>query len=545
MAASFPVLVPITALDRFSGVLEKMGGAAGRWGQRVAKVGRTLTVSLTVPTVALGVASARTGITFNRTLNEIEASSSATAEEMAALREQAMGLSGTTHTLTQVAEAMASLAREGDGVANAQALLAPALRFATIRGGEQADAIAGLTDLMDVLGIETADAAGFVDLLAKASRRTNLGQLAEGLQAAGPRARATGQDLAQIISLLDKLEEVGFGGAKGGAAVTAALSAMVKPGRLARRELELLGINRSDLQRADGTLLDIASLLELLAERGATTTQVLRIFGEGGDAMARLLQQNLTPAVRAGAAEFKDLDGEAQRVVDTLTKGGVQAGTKLADAWERVGVTIAESGLLDALTEGVELVGSLARRFQQLSPETRRWLLIAGGIAAVVGPALVVLGSLVTTVTGLVGAVSTVAPMIGGAATAVAAAAAPVAAAALPWIVLAAGIGKIAYDLSNLIDVARGVNQERAGPPIVERPAVDSMQFAHLQGAPAGPALDALAAAAPGAPGSSSDGAQGKVVVDFKNVPKGTRIALDPIADGLEILAGYNLATDL
>lgn len=540
MAATYPVLVPITALDRFSGVLEKMGGAAGRWGQRVAKVGRTLTLALTVPTVALGVASARTGITFQRTLNEIEASTSASAEQMENLRAQAFALGGQTHTLTQVGEAMAEIAKQGDGVANVEALLAPSLRFATIEGKEQAEALRDLDELLDTYGVSVKDAAGFTDLLARASRRTNLAELVEGLKAVGPRAVTTGQDLRQIISLLDKLEEVGFGGAKGGAAVEAALTALVKPGAKARRELELLQIRRTDLQNADGTLRSIADVLELLQQRGATATQVLRIFGAGGDAMARVLSEDLVPAIRSGALEFEGLDGEAQRVVDVLTKGGVKSSTKLADAWERVGVTIADSGLLELLTEVVELAGKAARWFEKLSPTTRKWLLIAGGIAAVVGPALIALGSLVTTVTGLVGAATAVAPVIAGAVTAVAAAAAPVAAAALPWIILAAGIAKIAYDVHDLMTVG-----EPAGGLKPDRPAVDDQQFAHLQGRPAGPALDRLAAGASPGPGAGADGAQGKVVVDFKNVPKGTRIALDPIADGLEILAGYNLATDL
>lgn len=536
MAATFPVKVPITAVDRFSQVLSKMGGAAGRWGARISSAGKKLTLGLTVPTIALGVASAKTGITFQRSLNRVQATTQASAEEIAGLRKQAETLSGQTHTLTEVADAMALLAEKGEDVLSIQAETPAVLKLATIANVDLGEAVEFTTDALEVYGKGADQAAGMTDLLAAASQRTNLGSLMEALRLAGPRARATGQDLRGLVSLLDVLADEGFEGAKGGSAVVAMLTALVKPGAKARKELEGLGIRRSDLQNADGSVKELVDVLDLLAERGAGATQVLRIFGEGGDAAAAILEKKLTTAVRSGAATLVDVDGRAQDLVNTLTSGGVDSATRFGDAWERVGVALAESGLLDALAQGIELVGGLARKFEGLSPATKKWIVIAGGIAAVVGPALVVIGSAVTSISALVGVLGTLGPAIGG-----------VLAVLGPIAVIAASVHSLAQDLPKIFDIVVGMNKEAAEREADaaffathSRPAMDAGAF-KVQGQPLGPKRLERAAAA----GAEAQRAEvgGAIRVDFKNMPKGARVETRPEGPvGLDVTAGVNLA---
>lgn len=530
MATSFPIKVPIVAVDRFSAVLGKMGGAAGAWGKKISRAGKQLTLGVTVPTVALGVAAAKTGITFRRSLNRVAAETSATGEEMAALRAQAESLAGPTHTLLEVGDAMALLAAKGEDVLSIQQQTPSVLKLATIANVDLAEAVEMTTDSLEVWGLGAAQAAEMTDLLAAASQRTNLGSLFEGLEAAGPRARATGQDIREVVSLLDILADEGFEGAKGGSAVAAALTAMVKPGRLARKELEGLQIHRSDLQNADGTVRSLTDVLDLLAARGASATQVLRIFGEGGDAMAALLEKNLVGAVRSGAASLRDVDGRAQAVVDTLTSGGVDSATRFGDAWDRVGVALAESGILDALAEVVRLVGLGVKKFEALSPETKKWIVIVGGVAATVGPALVVLGSLITVV-------SAIGPAIAAAATFFSGAAATV----LPLVVAFAGIVKILSDANDLANTLAG-RVDPAGGLKIDRPAMDALAFAGQGTSGAeigGQRLEAAAAA--GGNGARAD-VGGAVRIDFRNVPKGTKIETKSEGDvALDVTAGFNL----
>jgi len=539
MAATFPIKVPIVAVDRFSAVLAKMGGATSRWGARISRVGKSLTLGLTVPLTALGVASARTGITFQKSLNRVAAATGASAEEMAALRAQADSLAGPTHTLLGAAEAMELLAAKGEDVLSIQQQTPSVLKLATIAGVDLAEAVEMTTDSLEVYGLQADSAASMTDLLAAASQRTNLGNLLEALAVAGPRARATGQDLRELVSMLDILADEGFEGAKGGSAVASMLTALVKPGRLARKELDQLHIKRSDLQNADGTVKSLADVLDLLAARGANATQVLRIFGEGGDAAAAIIEKKLSTAMRAGALSLKDVDGRAQQVVDTLTSGGVDSATRFADAWDRVGVSLAESGLLAALADAVKVVGSLAKKFQALDPETKEFLVKAGAIAALVGPAVVTLGSMVTIVGALGTVFTVVVPAIWAGVTALGAAAVSVA----PLVVAFAGILKILSDANDLANTLMGRVDPAAGGPIGDRPAMDASAFgsAGTTGAEIGAArLERISAA--GAETARAD-VGGRINVDFRNVPKGTKVEAESSGDvALDVTAGFNLA---
>src|SRR4029077_14095765 len=122
--------------------------------------------------------------------------------------------------------------------------------------------------------------------------------------------------------------------------------------------------------------------IDVLRKHGASTTDVLRIFGtEAGPAMAALLERG-TAGVRETEAALGDVKGRADQVVGTLQGRGVDATVKFADAWDRVTAALAESGVLDALNTVVRGVGRLVDKFERLDPTTKTWIVTAGGIAA-------------------------------------------------------------------------------------------------------------------------------------------------------------------
>ena len=267
MGATFPIKVPITAIDRFSKVLGKMGGNVARWGQRITSAGRTLTLGLTVPTIALGVASARTGITFQRSLNRVAATTGATDEELQALRHTAEELAGQTHSLTETGQAMELLALKGEDLLSIQRQTPSVLHLATIANVDLAEAVELTTDSLELYGLGAESAVRMTDLLAAASQKTDLGNLLEAMRVAAPRARATGQSLGQLVSILDVLADEGFEGAQGGAAVEAMLRSLVTPGAQAIKVFRDLDIQGRDLFTPEGKLRDLAEVLELLGEK--------------------------------------------------------------------------------------------------------------------------------------------------------------------------------------------------------------------------------------------------------------------------------------
>lgn len=544
MARTFPLAVVVSAVDRFSGPLARMGGAAGRFGRDLSKIGRNLTLTVSAPLAAVAAASIKAGTDFRKSLNQVQASTGATAEEMAGLRAQAEGLAGSTHTIQQVAEAQALLAREGEDVLAITQQTAPALRLQTAAQLELGEAVEFLNGTLDAYGLEAKDAARVTDLLAEAGRKTNLANLLEALQKVGPRARASSQSLPTIVALIDALADAGFDAAAGGTALDAVLKSLAKPSASAQRVLQGLKIRPEDLRDSEGNLLDLVDILELLQSRGADARHALVLFAKtGGPAMAALLAKGLAP-IRAQAKALENVDGAAQRMSDTLNQGGVDATTKLADSMARLGIALAESGLIDALADLATFAGKVVHWFERLSPTTKRWIVTIGGVAAAVGPVLVTVGGLITTLSALGVKTAVFGRLAFG-----------VAGKVVPLVAALAGTYKIASDLFDLANTIAGRDMEAAtGGPKVDRPAMDAGAFpsgrpaggpprapAGITGEPVGDRrLRALGAAA-ARQGATEVG--GRLQVDFRNAPPGTRVRAQqegPMA--LDVQTGVNMA---
>lgn len=114
-------------------------------------------------------------------------------------------------------------------------------------------------------------------------------------------------------------------------------------------------------------------------------------------------------------------------------------------AWENLSLVVG-TDLIPALTPAIQTFTDLAKSFSSLSPETRKWLVILGAGAAIVGPILVGvagmaagLAALAPIVAGIASAFSVALPIIGGAMAAI------VGTIGLPVILIGAAIAGLSY----------------------------------------------------------------------------------------------------
>lgn len=146
--------------------------------------------------------------------------------------------------------------------------------------------------------------------------------------------------------------------------------------------------------------------------------------------------------------------GQAQALAETVGGQQTQAWNALGDALESVGAVIAE--FIPPIAAAIK---SAAEAFQALSPETRRFIVIGGAIAAALGPALAALGLFVAAI----GALS--APVIA----AVAAVAGLTAAAIAFWPEIEAAGGAVAAFAeevwTGIADIAGRLDEALGGYP--------------------------------------------------------------------------------
>lgn len=110
-------------------------------------------------------------------------------------------------------------------------------------------------------------------------------------------------------------------------------------------------------------------------------------------------KDELTAGVKAQATyalileQTKQAQGDFSRTSDGLANSTRIAKAELADATAQLG-----QQLLPYAVQAVHWISQLIDRFTNLSPQTQKWILIAAGIAAAVGPALTIIGTLITVI---------------------------------------------------------------------------------------------------------------------------------------------------
>ena len=80
----------------FSKGLNKMGGQLKKFGGQMKSVGANMTRAITLPLIAVGVASAKTAIDFDTSMTKIQTLVGISGKEVSKLKEEVKGLAGTT-----------------------------------------------------------------------------------------------------------------------------------------------------------------------------------------------------------------------------------------------------------------------------------------------------------------------------------------------------------------------------------------------------------------------------------------------------------------
>lgn len=101
--------------------------------------------------------------------------------------------------------------------------------------------------------------------------------------------------------------------------------------------------------------------------------------------------------------------GDFARTADGLANSTRTAKAQIADAGAVLG-----QQLLPYALQFVKWVSGLVTKFQALTPEQQKWVLILAGVAAAIGPVLVVVGSLVTAIGAIIPVVTAVAGVLAG-----------------------------------------------------------------------------------------------------------------------------------
>ncbi|WP_072689263.1 phage tail tape measure protein [Rhodococcus marinonascens] len=366
---------------RFSSTME--GGLRGVVG-KAAKLGSAFGLAFGAAAGAKAVIDI--GNDFTNSLNNLQAVSQASAEELAKVGEYAKELGNDLElpgvSANTAADAMTTLVKAGFSVEEAMSAAKGTLQLATAAGMGAADAAMVQASALQSFGLGAEDAARASDVLANAANSSSaaIPDIANGLAQAGTVANQFGLSLEETTSSLALFANAGITGSDAGTLLKTALLATTKESKSAQNAIDTLGLTMYD---TEGNFVGLESLFGQLqtASQNLTpevyNTASANLFGSDAARMAGV-------AAAQGAAGFDAMEasigkqGTAAEVAAAKSQGLPGAMESVSNSAETLALSIyqlidgpletfagatasAISGASDNIIGGLTAVGSAAQ----------------------------------------------------------------------------------------------------------------------------------------------------------------------------------------
>ncbi|HSH40546.1 MAG TPA: phage tail tape measure protein, partial [Arenicellales bacterium] len=212
--------------------VEKFSKRFRKVGANVSRTGQDMSMRMSAPIVAFGGFALKAAGDFEQGMNRVQAVSGATGGQLDALREQAKEMGRTTQfSASQAADAMGFLAMAGFEVDEIVGALPGTLQLAAAAQMDLGSAADIVSNILSGYGMEVEELSRVNDVLAKtmSSTNTDLLQLGEAMQYAGPVAAAAGVQFEEAAAAVGLMGNAGIQASMAGTSLRGAISRILNP----------------------------------------------------------------------------------------------------------------------------------------------------------------------------------------------------------------------------------------------------------------------------------------------------------------------------
>jgi len=300
----------------------------------------------------------------------------------------------------EVAKAYYYLASAGLSAEESLTAVTEVAKLAVAAHMDMAEATDIAVNTMKSFGYEAKDLAKINDIMIATVTKsnTNFAQLGEAMKYVAPFAKQVGWELSEVNAAIGLLANRGIKASHAGTGLRQAIAQLVSPTKTAEEAIERLGLTIEDLNPETHSLTEI---IQKLGEAGATTGDIIDIFGNRAGMVISALMQEGAPALREFNNELKNSAG----ITDEVRKKQEEAfGAQLQ---------ILKNNLTSiAITIGSVVVPALNTLLQPLIRILQAINSLPAPIQRIIGT-LVALTSTLMVVLGVVHAISGVAGFLG------------------------------------------------------------------------------------------------------------------------------------
>ena len=386
-------------LDENKAKLKEFTSLSQTLGSGLMKAGAALTAGITLPVIGFGVAAVKAGANYEQAMNDLQARTQSSTEDMGLLSAEArrLGLS-TVFGASDASKAMTELGKAGFNTQQIIGSTASVLNLAAAESLDMGAAATLVSDTINQFGLKADDATRVVDMLGKAAgiSSIDIGQLQYSLKYAAPEAARFGIKLEEVSAAIAQLGSRGIKSEMAGTSLRAFFNSITADTEK-QNKLMKAGIFGKDLFKDSKTLKSLPEMLGALKKANLSATQLTEIFGvQFSGNIAGLIQDSTELGLKLG--DIKDSAGFEADVASARTKGWNGEVTKLKNAFEELFIEISygangENSPLSFLTGMVGSTRELVNWFRDLSPAVQTFGLVGAVAAAAIGPLVGVAGT--------------------------------------------------------------------------------------------------------------------------------------------------------
>lgn len=379
---------------------KQVGEQFQKIGGKMESVGKGMSKYVTAPIVGGAAASVAAWKEVDEGLDIIVQKTGASGKALEGMQDSAKTLAQTIPVSFEEAGSAIGEVNTRFGVTGKELedLSSQFLKFAQLNGTDVSTSIDQVQKAMAAFGVPAGEAGGMLDVLNKVGQDTGVSMdtLTQSLVTNAPALQAMGFTANKAATFLGQLEVSGVDSSK---VMTGLQKALVNGAKAGKTMPEVM-------QEIQQSIVGASSETE--AMNAAT-----ELFGaKAGPAIAT--------AARSGALDFQSLASaitDAEGSLDSTFENTLDPADKFTLALNSLKVTgyeIADTVfkyLNPALEKLSGWLRDLAAKWETLSPQTQKAILVAAGIAAALGPVLIFIGKVATGI----GSIITLIPKLGAA----------------------------------------------------------------------------------------------------------------------------------
>lgn len=396
--------------SRFNASLGKAQGRLKAFGSKLKSVGSTLSTRLSLPLALAGGAAIKMAVDFDKSMTQIKTLVGIAGDEVDAMGLKVKQLASQTgKSSSEAAEALFFITSAGLRGAEAMETLEMSLKASALGLGETKTVADLATSAMNAYGSDVLGASDATDVLVSAVREGKIeaSELSSVMGQVLPVASNMGVAFHEVGGAFAAMSRTGTPAAQAATQLNGILMAMMKPSEDAKKAMQELSLSQEGLRKQikDEGLLSVLELLKQKSDENSGAFE--RVFGNVR-ALKGILDltgksAGTTTEIMHRMADSAGITAEAYGVLEKSASHQLQKSFKeLQNIFTEVG-----SVLLTALLPAIKKIGNfivgVSNNFKKLNPEIQNFILIAGGIAVVIGPVLTILGSLATVIAALTG----------------------------------------------------------------------------------------------------------------------------------------------